>query len=887
MKFDNTTESSVEIVGEIQENKVGINAGDLEHIIRILSSNLYSDPIGSTVREIVSNAWDSHIEANNPDPVLITFIRTLDTTFQITFQDFGVGLSPERFNKVYRNIGASTKRDDNNQIGGFGIGKFAPLSYTNMVTITSNYEGQQYLYIIHKDGTNVNIDLITTIDTTEPNGVSITINLEQEADLPRFANSILSQLAYFENVYLIDALDANENNNLNLDYYNSSYKDRAKEIIRKFNNLKIKKFDNYAINSGLDGMSYSSDVILGRVKYPLDMSKLSFDVANLDPEVVKVWNEVQGDDFSALVHLNPPFSIICDIGELNITPNREQILYSTQTNRALSNKYVLALAEFIKRHENEVRGEHTDLREYVKDVLSERKFNLFPKVPEGEIQPYLMYKFNKEFGSTITLNGTKRHKHFVEIVDKFLGISTTNCSTSYVRDAYPVVGYLIAGTFTSNRIPRYHEFNYSQDFKWFAKNRKSVVVLDKPFSSLTQLEKHYFKSSIFEGRDLIFINKTYFKYKHMTDKFASNMLSIYVNSNRPSELRRIEDLNSDIYDSSFTISMKYSDKEKKRAKLKHKFYRKYAYEVLRYVLPYFKTLYLHNISSIPSYIKEEYNQVLKERRALKDKSNYNEILSLEVITTLSNKRNSGNYNTMVADTESRKIQDLVEKSEKGNIYIHFDKKENNAIQYIQGLAYHFRPMLERVTFIGVAPTKRKLLKDLSSNIISYEEMVKDSKIMRRLVTAMYISSKYPELSLIYEFNKNYIKEINIDMFNKLEVISQYFKYEDKKSMFEGFSGLNTFQIKQFKKEILEKGLKDGIIDLAVKNDFDSILSDLKKIISAIDLFRKYPATTHGSVTMTSVPIIVDFIFRNKIVKLPVYNVLQARLEVQKMLNSQS
>ena len=118
MKFDNLQKSSVEIIGDIKENKVGIRSEDAEHLIMVLSSNLYSNPIGSTVREIVSNAWDAHVEAGNPDPVIITFYKTIDNTFQIIFQDFGVGLSPERFDSVYKNIGASTKRDSNGQIGG-------------------------------------------------------------------------------------------------------------------------------------------------------------------------------------------------------------------------------------------------------------------------------------------------------------------------------------------------------------------------------------------------------------------------------------------------------------------------------------------------------------------------------------------------------------------------------------------------------------------------------------------------------------------------------------------------------------------------------------------------------------------------------------------------
>jgi hypothetical protein len=89
---------------------------------------------------------------------------------------------------IFVNYGSSTKRNTNTQTGGFGIGAKSAFSYTDSFTVTSFYNGVRYLYVAHL-GDEGGVNLISQNNTTQPNGVEISIGVKPK-DIVDFYNAV-------------------------------------------------------------------------------------------------------------------------------------------------------------------------------------------------------------------------------------------------------------------------------------------------------------------------------------------------------------------------------------------------------------------------------------------------------------------------------------------------------------------------------------------------------------------------------------------------------------------------------------------------------------------------------------------------------------------------
>jgi len=102
--------------------------GDSAFIVDLLADKVYSHKERAVIREIACNAHDSHVIAGTEDTPFDVHLPTrLEPHFSL--RDYGTGLSDEEVRGHYAGIGVSTKRDNQNVIGCFGIGTLVSVLY--------------------------------------------------------------------------------------------------------------------------------------------------------------------------------------------------------------------------------------------------------------------------------------------------------------------------------------------------------------------------------------------------------------------------------------------------------------------------------------------------------------------------------------------------------------------------------------------------------------------------------------------------------------------------------------------------------------------------------------------------------------------------------------
>jgi len=289
MILEQQKQSKVLQTGQNNESiGMSLDLDSAQVLMQMLSKNLYSDSIGSTVRECASNALDSHRRAGVTKPIVVSLVRNDSANYEFSVEDFGTGLDHDDVTNILSKYGKSTKRSSNNELGMFGLGFKAPLAYTSSFYFTCRKDGRERKYMMYEGEETNTIDLLHETVTDKSNGVKVTVPIKW-SDNYDFKNKIKEQLAYFENVYFnVDGVDNNFSIHRN----------------------KIFQFSELANDDNLH-------ICLDDVYYPLDFQKIGIDAINMPV----------GLRFGLEDGLFP-------------TPNRESLIYSQESKKVIRAKLV-------------------------------------------------------------------------------------------------------------------------------------------------------------------------------------------------------------------------------------------------------------------------------------------------------------------------------------------------------------------------------------------------------------------------------------------------------------------------------------------------------------------------------------------------------------------
>lgn len=296
---------------------------------KIFTSSIYKYKIRAIIRELYSNGVDGLIALQRSmvsieeKTIEIHMPTALEPNFIL--RDYGTGMSHDFMFSTYRTYFASTKNDNNEEIGGLGLGCKSPLCYVSTFTVSTFVNGTKRVYsVFMADSGKPDIALMGEFKTDEPNGVEVRVPVQAD-DFKEFEIEAERLLPFF-------------------DYQPKFYGQNKLEI-------KPIVFDEtdvlYNIHTSYD---MKVGAVMGGVVYPIpdELTKNS---------IVRV-----------LGRLN--CFIRFGIGELDFQPSREELSLDKPTIRNISAKLKNIDDEYVCFYER-VLAESKSIRDFYKKLKHE------------------------------------------------------------------------------------------------------------------------------------------------------------------------------------------------------------------------------------------------------------------------------------------------------------------------------------------------------------------------------------------------------------------------------------------------------------------------------------------------------------------------------------
>ncbi len=348
MILEKQTEAHVLTEGQTQESiGMSLDLDSAQILMQMLSKNLYSDDIGSAIRECASNALDSHRRAGVDTPIVVSLKASSYNNYEFCVEDFGIGLDADDVRNIISKYGKSTKRNSTTELGMMGLGFKAPLAYSSSFYFVCRKDGMERKYMMYEGEDTNTIDLLYEKETTEANGVKIIIPVKYN-DVWQFKKKIKEQLCYFESVYFDVPDDASITNEF---------------VISRHPHF---QFSEMSTDQNLH-------ICLDNVYYPLDFTKLAIDRIQF-PVALR---------FSLSDGLYP-------------TPNRESLRYTQEAKKIILDK-LAQVADYYVETYNKSLNDGSDLKSMINHLeknghiieLSGHKYNIDSFLKYATVKPLI------------------------------------------------------------------------------------------------------------------------------------------------------------------------------------------------------------------------------------------------------------------------------------------------------------------------------------------------------------------------------------------------------------------------------------------------------------------------------------------------------------------
>lgn len=189
-------------VTNVQPSAMTADASKMAKLYFMISSTLYTDKFMSIIRELCSNARDSHAEAGKLDtPFTIIAPTLLDP--RLIIGDVGTGIDYPKAKKTILMFLGSTKDEDDEErgfmaddaIGGWGIGAKSPRAYTSTYQVIMRLDGiETAVQVFDQKGMPQEVAMYTE-KTSKPNGLEFIVPIKP-ADVPEWRRKVVEYMKF-------------------------------------------------------------------------------------------------------------------------------------------------------------------------------------------------------------------------------------------------------------------------------------------------------------------------------------------------------------------------------------------------------------------------------------------------------------------------------------------------------------------------------------------------------------------------------------------------------------------------------------------------------------------------------------------------------------------